>query len=95
MQEERKQLSQREFIIKEILKSRQISRNFALRNYISRLGSYMCTLQNEGYDFNTEFVPVKIPFGNGKGRDYLYTPTEKCLELLQKDFRHLVEKELV
>ena len=57
--------------VKDVLKSDgEISRNFALRNYVSRLGALICTLQKQGYEFETEWRATRTPFG--KKKDYVY-----------------------
>ena len=63
--------TQKQFV-KEILeKDGYISRNFCLRNYISRLGAIICSLEKDGYRFKAEYVPVSTTWGASK--DYKYT----------------------
>ena len=82
-----REITQKEFIIKRILENGSVTRNYALRNYISRLGSIICNLQKDGYIFEGEYFKVKTPFGDGK--DYRYTVSEESLIRLEKDFKEL------
>lgn len=57
--------------VKEVIKNDgEISRNFALRNYVSRLGAIICTLKKQGYEFDTEWKETMTHFG--KRKDYVY-----------------------
>ena len=57
--------------VKEVLKENgEISRNFALRNYVSRLGALICTLKKQGMNIDTEWRANNTPFG--KRKDYIY-----------------------
>jgi hypothetical protein len=41
--------------IKQVLRDKgEVSRNFALQNYISRLGAIICSLKKDGWEFNIE-----------------------------------------
>ena len=54
-------------LVKRILREKgEITRNFCLRNYISRLGAIVCDLKKEGWNIEGEFVKA-----NG-GKDYVY-----------------------
>lgn len=48
----------------------EISRNYALRNYVSRLGALICTLKKQGMDISGEWRATTTPFG--KRKDYVY-----------------------
>lgn len=62
--------------VKEVLENKgNITRNEALKNYISRLGALICILKDKGYEFKGEYIKVKTPFGVGK--DYKYTLIKK------------------
>ena len=52
----------------------KITRNTCLKNYISRLGAIISMLKDDGYEFNTQYIEVKTPFG--KGKDFQYTVTK-------------------
>lgn len=54
--------TQVEFVVRTLLSTGEISRNFCLRNYISRLGAIMNNLKKVGWDFTTE----------RRGGDYVY-----------------------
>ena len=61
--------SQRQFVIDQLRATGEISRNFALENFISRLGAIVCDLNNEGWVISGEYR--KNP--SGKGKNYIYT----------------------
>lgn len=58
--------SQRQLVIKELEENGYVSRNWALRNFISRLGAIICDLNKDGYDLIGSFISM-----NG-GKDYIY-----------------------
>lgn len=58
--------SQINWIVSQLKEKGEISRNTALKNYISRLGAYIWDLKKEGWKFKTE--TVKTPYG----KDYVY-----------------------
>lgn len=58
-------MTQKQIIINQLKKHGYISRNFCLENFISRLGSRIYDLQNEGFKF-TENHKGENP------RDYYY-----------------------
>lgn len=63
-------------IIKEQLKETGcISRNWCLRNYISRLGAIIYDLKQEGYEFNGKNVKTEY------GKDYVYYKVDKQEQL--------------
>lgn len=47
-------------------KDGNVSRNWALRHYVSRLGAYICDLKSEGYEFLARYKKVR------GGKDYEY-----------------------
>lgn len=49
-----KNKSQKNLIIEHIIKYGYVSRNYALRNYISRLSAIIYDLEHEGWEFETE-----------------------------------------
>lgn len=57
---------QEEWVKKVLLDNGEISRNYALQNYVSRLGAIMCNLKDEGWNFEASYI--KTP----NGRDYVY-----------------------
>ncbi len=57
--------NQKQFIIKHLNEFGEISRNFCLQNFISRLGSYICIMQKEGWKFTREH----------RNGDYIYKVT--------------------
>lgn len=65
-----KNLSQKTFVENELIKNRRITRNFCLRNYISRLGAIISVLKDNGYVFEAKYVEIETPFGKGKDFEY-------------------------
>lgn len=61
-------LTQEQRVINKLLRDGFITRNEALRVYISRLGAIVCSLQSQGYEFDAKY---------DENRDYVYTMT-KC-----------------
>lgn len=58
--------SQLDIVRKQLLETGQVSRNWCLQNYISRLSAIILDLKAEGFDFDTGFVK------NNNGKDYVY-----------------------
>ena len=59
-------ITQLEFVRLQLLENGFITRNFCLRNYISRLGSRICELKQEGMCITGE------NFKTENGTDYIY-----------------------
>lgn len=55
-------------IIKKIKTDGFITRNWALKRYISRLGAYMCLLKKNKYKFSTGYIDNIY----GDGKDFIY-----------------------
>lgn len=55
-------MNQKQFIINKLNKDGFITRNFALKNYISRLSAIILNLKNEGWKIE----------GRNDGGDYIY-----------------------
>lgn len=54
-------------IVEEQLKEYgEVTRNWCLERYISRLGSIICKLKKKGYEFETEYRV------SGNSKDYVY-----------------------
>lgn len=68
-------INQRIFVEKILRKEGSITRNFCLRNYISRLGAIITVLKTEGYCFKTNKIPAKSRWG--KTYDYEYKLIDK------------------
>lgn len=62
-----KHKSQRLWVIEQLEKDGEISRNQCLSNFISRLGAIACDLKAEGYDLTPE----------RRGNDYFYVLNAK------------------
>ncbi len=54
--------SQIEIILEQLEKHSQISRNWCLRNYISRLGAYICDLNKIGWKINGYYTEKRNDF---------------------------------
>lgn len=63
-----KSLTQQKLVIKRLLEDGEVSRNWALQNYITRLGAIICDLNADGWNIKGQWVKK-----NG-GRDYVYKP---------------------
>ena len=61
-----KNLTQEKIIIRKLLEDGEVSRNWALSQYISRLGAIMADLKAKDWHFEGRFVKK-----NG-GKDYIY-----------------------
>jgi len=61
-----KMQSQKLWVIQQLKDKGFVSRNEALKNFISRLGALIDILKKEGYEFDTEYVKE-----NG-GKNYYY-----------------------
>ena len=59
--------NQQDRVIKKLRHDGFITRNECLKNFISRLGAIICSLQSEGWEFNREYIKTK------GGKDYKYT----------------------
>ncbi len=61
------QKSQLQWVTSELTKKGKVSRNQALRRYISRLGARINDLRNAGWEITGEYIKTK------QGKDYVYT----------------------
>lgn len=70
---------QSQIVIEKLLKDGEISRNYALKNYISRLGAIIKSLVEVGYKFDSRKSKNGKEVLHGRyvktknGRDYVYT----------------------
>ena len=83
--------TQKEFAIQCVLLKGFITRNYCLRNSITRVSSYITLIGN--HLFNTEKVPTKTLWGNGVGYDYSYTLKENNYKTFYNDYKHLLNDE--
>lgn len=63
--------TQKEIIVERLLTTGEVSRNFALRNFISRLGAIIDTLKREGYELDGHYEDY-IDNGGRPAKDYVY-----------------------
>lgn len=66
--------TQKQFVIKQLRETGEITRNMCLKNYITRLASIIPTLRKEGWGFNTYYREE-----NGS-KDYVYQVVSKPSE---------------
>jgi hypothetical protein len=59
-----KEAKQKKFIINQLLLKGQVSRNTCLKNYISRLGAFMCDLKEQGLKYEAGYTENR--------KDYVY-----------------------
>ena len=62
--------TQTEWVVKQFNEKGQVSRNEALRNFISRLGAIICQLKKAGW--NIDGRNERTQGGYGRGLDYVY-----------------------
>jgi hypothetical protein len=65
--------TQREWVINELNKHGEVSRNDALANYISRLSDIIFKLKKQGWEFDTE----RRYYGNSKKFNFVYVRKEQ------------------
>lgn len=63
--------TQKKFVEDQLKEKGEVSRNFCLGNFITRLGAIIFMLKEEGWDFDTEWRPNAKPDGS-KGKDFIY-----------------------
>lgn len=68
--------SQAEWVREKLEKDGYVTRNEALRHYISRLGSIIHNLKQKGWRFKTEWIETRRPDGS-IGKDYKYIVTQR------------------
>jgi ribosomal protein S8 len=61
--------TQKTLILQRLKETGSVSRNWCLKNYISRLGAIIQQLESEGYQFSAEYVKDK----QSGYKDYVYT----------------------
>ena len=49
-------MTQEDWVVAQLEQNGKITRNEALRHYVSRLGAIICTLKKKGYEFETKFI---------------------------------------
>ena len=67
--------SQEQTVIKQLQENGQVSRNWALRNYISRLSAIILNLKKAGWDITGKNEHTLG--GYGRGIDYVYRTKTK------------------
>ncbi len=63
--------TQKDMVIHQLNTTNEISRNWCLANYITRLSGIIHTLKREGYEFETLWRENIKPNGT-KGKDFIY-----------------------
>lgn len=69
------QKTQLQFVRDELLTQGEITRNFCLRNYITRLSGIIFNLKREGFEFFT-FTQDTIKPDGTSGKDFIYKVTK-------------------
>jgi len=64
--------SQKQIIIEKLKEDGQVSRNWALSNYISRLSAIIYNLKDIGWEFETFKVKTFNKVTKTEGWDYIY-----------------------
>ena len=62
--------TQLQWVVKQLKENGQVSRNEALKNYISRLGAIVCSLKKSGWAI--EGKNERTYGGYGRGLDFVY-----------------------
>ena len=68
--------SQVQWVREKLEKDGYVTRNEALRRYISRLGAIIHHLKQKGWRFKTEWIETRRPDGS-VGKDYKYIVTQR------------------
>lgn len=61
-----KNLTQEKWVVNMLLHNREITRNEALKNYVSRLGAIICDMKKDGWTIEGRYRKTAY------GRDYVY-----------------------
>ena len=71
--------SQKQQVIRQLKENGEVSRNWALSNYISRLGAIIFDLKEEGWDLRGVWLKTE------HGRDFIYevVSTPKRLQVVE------------
>lgn len=65
-------MTQKEWVIKQLNEKSYISRNECLRHYITRLSAIILQLKKEGWVFKAEYKSYYNKIWKTKERDYVY-----------------------
>ena len=63
-------MTQKQWVANILIADGKITRNKCIVNYVSRLGAIVAKLKDDGYEFETQYIEVKTPFGTGKDYEY-------------------------
>jgi hypothetical protein len=74
--------SQKKHVEEQVIKYGVISRNYCLKNYITRLSAIICDMQKKGYLFEVSRPKIMTPWG--AGYDYVYTMKVKPSDKIYK-----------
>lgn len=66
--------TQESIVVKQLMETGKVSRNWCLRNYISRLGAIICNLNKDGWEIVGEYVKTE------HGKDFVYTAVNSPFE---------------
>ena len=77
------EITQKQWIAKQLLENGSITRNKCLRNYISRLGAIMANLKEDGLEYTAGYKGVETMFGPKRDYEYTVVLNEKTIEILK------------
>lgn len=63
--------TQEQWVLEQLNKNGEVSRNGALQNFISRLGAIICNLNKEGWNITGDYRKTE------HGKDFIYTVVSK------------------
>lgn len=70
--------TQKKFVIDELKRCGSVSRNYCLRNYITRLGAIICQLNKEGWNLKGKYVEYET--NQEKHKDFVYFDRSKIIQ---------------
>lgn len=62
--------TQEKWVIDRLMENGRVSRNDALKHFITRLGAIVCNLNNSGWEITGRFE--RTHGGYGRSKDYVY-----------------------
>lgn len=85
--------NQKIWVVKQLQDNGQVSRNLALKNYISRLGAIICDLNKNGWSIQGKFIKTNT------GKDFVYfvekTPYIKSIYYIKELNKYVTKYEKI
>jgi hypothetical protein len=72
-----KRFTQEQIILNQLKEHGFVTRNWALQNFISRLGAIICDLNQDGYVIHGDWIKTE------NGKDYKYTLVEEKVKKIE------------